>query len=45
LREAGIILIALDALATTSDTKLHILRSGEGEHNKEEGKSLYFEIG
>ncbi len=44
LREAGIILIALNILATTSNTKLYILRSREGERNKEGGKSLYFEI-
>jgi hypothetical protein len=45
LREAGIVLIALDALTATSDTKLYMLRSGEGERNKEGGKSLHFEIG
>jgi hypothetical protein len=45
LREAGIVLIALDILVVTSDTKLHMLKSGEGERNKEGGKSLYFEIG
>jgi hypothetical protein len=36
---------ALDALTATSNTKLHILRSGEGERNKEGGQSLHFEIG
>lgn len=38
-------LIALNVLTTTSNTKLYMLRSREGERNKEGGKSLYFEIG
>jgi hypothetical protein len=44
LREAGIVLIALDALTATSDTNLHTLRSGEGERNNEGGKSPHVKI-
>jgi hypothetical protein len=44
LREAGIVLIAPDTLTATSDIKMHMLRSGEGERNKEGGTSLHFEM-